>query len=98
MPKRKLLITAATAGARPAIDEGDKEKKDPLARIKAMGGVQPLALSIPELVALSGIGRTSIYAAIEAGRLSIRKVGRRTVVPHGEAMRFIAGESAGVAA
>jgi excisionase family DNA binding protein len=38
------------------------------------------ALTIRELSALVGIGRTSLYAEIKAGRLVSRKVGRRTLV------------------
>jgi hypothetical protein len=85
--KKKLSGSTALAGDKP-------DKKDPLERIKAMGGVRPLSLSIPELVALSGLSRTTIYESIKARRLSVRKVGRRTVVPADEARRFIAGESA----
>jgi predicted DNA-binding transcriptional regulator AlpA len=39
-----------------------------------------LALSIKELIMISGVGRTSIYNEIKSGRLVVRKLGRRTVV------------------
>jgi excisionase family DNA binding protein len=39
----------------------------------------PFAYSIPQLVALTGIGRTTIYAELKAGRLKARKIGRRTI-------------------
>jgi len=92
--KEKLAGSTALAGVPAAITDKLAKKKDPMERIKAMGNVQPLSWSIPELVALSGIGRTTIYAAIKAGHLSVRKIGRRTVVPADEARRFITGESA----
>lgn len=40
----------------------------------------PLAMSIQDAVALSGIGRTSLFAAIKAGELKVKKYGRRTLV------------------
>jgi len=39
-----------------------------------------LAVSIWEAVALTGIGRSSIYKLIKQGRLTPRKVGRRTLI------------------
>lgn len=41
---------------------------------------QRLALTINEAVKVSGIGRTTLYAEIRAGRLITHKVGRRTIV------------------
>jgi len=38
-------------------------------------------LSIDEAAVLAGVGRTSIYAVIGAGRLRSVKVGRRRLVP-----------------
>ena len=40
----------------------------------------PLAYSIQEVCRVTSAGRTSIYAEIKAGRLTARKIGRRTVV------------------
>ena len=39
-----------------------------------------LALSVPEAMAISGIGRTLIYDEIIAGRLVARKVGNKTLI------------------
>ncbi|MER9840557.1 helix-turn-helix domain-containing protein [Mesorhizobium australicum] len=39
-----------------------------------------LGFSIEEAVEFSGIGRTRIFAAINAGQLVARKFGRRTVL------------------
>jgi excisionase family DNA binding protein len=39
----------------------------------------PLALSIEELCRATGLGRTTIYAEIAAGRLRAQKCRRRTV-------------------
>ena len=49
----------------------------------------PLAISIAEAVRMSGLGRTSLYAAIAAGRLRTRKSGRRTLVETAALRRFI---------
>lgn len=40
----------------------------------------PLAVSIAEAARMVGIGRTSLYAAIAAGKIKTRKSGRRTLV------------------
>jgi excisionase family DNA binding protein len=40
----------------------------------------PLAYSIVEACEASGVGRTSIYEAINSGKLIARKNGRRTVI------------------
>ena len=42
--------------------------------------VEPIALQIPDAVKLSGVGRTSLYAAIKDGKLTARKTGRRTLI------------------
>jgi len=49
----------------------------------------PLAISIAEAVRMSGLGRTSLYAAIAAGRLRTRKSGRRTLVETTALRQFI---------
>lgn len=40
----------------------------------------PLALTIAEASARSGIGRTAIYELINSGQLPARKRGRRTLI------------------
>jgi hypothetical protein len=41
---------------------------------------QAIALSIRAASNVSGIGRTSLYAAIKAGKLVARKCGKRTII------------------
>jgi hypothetical protein len=48
-----------------------------------------LALSIDEVVVVSGLGRTLIFAEIKTGRLTARKCGRRTVILHEEVERWL---------
>lgn len=45
-----------------------------------MTEITPLAVSIADAVRMVGIGRTSLYAAIAAGKIKTRKSGRRTLV------------------
>lgn len=42
--------------------------------------ITPLAYSIAQACALSGLGRTTIYAAIGRGELETLKIGRRRLV------------------
>jgi excisionase family DNA binding protein len=45
-----------------------------------MYSAEPFALSIPDVIRLSAVGRSTVYKAIGAGDLPIRKVGRRTII------------------
>lgn len=45
--------------------------------------VEKINLSVPEAVAASGIGRTTMFALIKAGELKSIKIGRRRYVPVG---------------
>lgn len=54
-----------------------------------MTEIIPFAVSIADAVRLVGIGRTSLYAAIAAGRLKTRKSGRRTLVETGALREFV---------
>jgi len=49
----------------------------------------PIALTIPEAVAMTKMSRTAIYNALKDGTLSARKSGRRTLIPAGELQRYI---------
>lgn len=48
-----------------------------------------LAFSIDELAKSTGVGRTTIYEQIKAGRLRPVKCGKRTLVPEEEARRWL---------
>lgn len=41
---------------------------------------EPLAVTLPVAVRLSGCSRSSLYRAIGAGHLEARKAGRRTLI------------------
>ena len=49
----------------------------------------PRALRIPEVCMTSGLGRTTIYAAIKSGDLVARKYGRCTVVLADDLTEFL---------
>ena len=48
-----------------------------------------LAFTIPEFVEASGVGRSSVYEAIAAGRLKARKNGARTLIAYDDGRDFI---------
>jgi excisionase family DNA binding protein len=48
-----------------------------------------LALSIEEVAATLGIGRTLVYKLIKAKRLRARKIGRRTIIVPEDAAEFL---------
>lgn len=41
---------------------------------------EPLAVTLPVAVRLSGCSRSTLYRAINAGHLEARKAGRRTLI------------------
>ena len=45
------------------------------------GNMLPIAVSIPEAMRLTGLGRSTIYRLIDANRLPRVKVGVRTLIP-----------------
>jgi excisionase family DNA binding protein len=51
--------------------------------------MQQIAYSIRQLGEITGIGRTTIYAAIRDGHLKARKIRRRTVVLHDDLSVFL---------
>lgn len=53
------------------------------AQLQELGG-----FSVDDFCRWSGIGRTAAYAEIKSGRLTIRKFGKRTIVPISEARRW----------
>ncbi len=49
-----------------------------------------LAHTIADAVKISGIGRTTLYELIGAGKLDARKVGNRTLIPANSLRSYIA--------
>jgi excisionase family DNA binding protein len=58
---------------------------------------QRIAYAVPEFCQLAGIGRSTLYEEIKAGRIAVVKVGRRTLITAEEGrawLRRLAGEAA----
>jgi excisionase family DNA binding protein len=49
-----------------------------------------LAFTITDAVKVSGLGRTSLYELIGAGKIEARKAGNRTLIPAESLRRFLA--------
>lgn len=54
---------------------------------------EPLAYSISEACRVSSLGRTRIYQLIGEGRLEVRKIGKRTLIPATSLRALIAGKA-----
>ena len=52
--------------------------------------MEPLLLPITDACRSLGIGRSKLYELIAAGDISIRKIGRKTLVPREELTSFAA--------
>ncbi len=50
-------------------------------------------LTIDEVCALANRSKTGFYSDLKAGLVTIRKVGRKSIVPGPVARRYIAGEA-----
>lgn len=54
--------------------------------------LEPLAYSIADACALTSLGRTRLYQLINEGKLQVRKIGKRTLVPAASLRALIDGE------
>jgi excisionase family DNA binding protein len=54
----------------------------------------PLALTVRNACALSGIGRTLLYKLIDTGQLRRVKVGKRTLIPFDDLQKLVAPREA----
>lgn len=57
--------------------------------LKAETHIEPLAYSIDEACRVSSLGRTNLYRFIREGKLDIRRLGGRTLVPAESLRRLI---------
>jgi hypothetical protein len=62
-------------------------------RVTVLERLEAGNLSIDEVCQLADRSKTGFYADLKAGLVTIRKIGRRSVVPGPVAKRYIAGES-----
>ena len=54
---------------------------------------QPLAYSVADACKVSSIGKTRLYALISEGRLEVRKIGKRTLIPAASLRALIDGKA-----
>ena len=52
--------------------------------------MNPISLTIPEAVKLSGVSRTGLYEALKRGRLTAVKCGKRTLIPYASLSSYLA--------
>ncbi|WP_227339755.1 helix-turn-helix domain-containing protein [Sphingopyxis sp. P8] len=54
--------------------------------------IEPLAYSVNEACRVSSLGRTRLYQLIGEGRLEVRKIGKRTLIPAASLRALVIGE------
>ena len=54
----------------------------------------PIAYRVEDAMRVSGLGRTTIYAAMKDGRLKSRSIGRRRLIDAGSLRALVGGEVA----
>ena len=54
--------------------------------------IEPLAYSVREACRVSSLGRTRLYQLIGEGRLEVRKVGKRTLIPAASLRALVVGQ------
>jgi excisionase family DNA binding protein len=55
---------------------------------------KPLSVTVPTALAITGLGRTTLYALIGQGRVRTTKVGTRTLVNYSDLEKLATGEAA----
>lgn len=55
--------------------------------------LEPLAYSVADAIRVSSIKKTRLYQLIAEGRLQVRKVGKRTLIPAASLRALIEGEA-----
>jgi excisionase family DNA binding protein len=53
---------------------------------------EPIAYSVADACRVSSLGRTRLYQLIGEGKLEVRKVGKRTLIPAASLRALIEGE------
>lgn len=68
------------------------DQSDPLETIMTTTPprIAPVAVTVNEFCAATGIGRTHLYKQVKAGRIKIKKSGRRTLIPVTEIQAYLA--------
>lgn len=56
--------------------------------------LQPLAYSVKEACKVTSLGKTYLYLLIKEGRLEVRKIGNRTIIPAASLHALIEGDAA----
>ena len=55
--------------------------------------IEPLAYSVSEACRVSSLGRTRLYQLAAEGRLEMRKIGKRTLIPASSLRALIEGRA-----
>jgi excisionase family DNA binding protein len=61
---------------------------------KGADQLQPLAYSVKEACKATSLGKTYLYHLIKEGRLEVRKIGNRTIIPASSLHALIEGRAA----
>ena len=82
----RSVLAGALEGSAARLRHEDRRHESLSEAVVEGTGIAPpgrLAFSISEAAQPLGVGRSSIYAAIQAGALLVLRMGRRTLIPTG---------------
>jgi len=73
------------------ISDGERQRRERqrLQSLAESQPVHPLAYTVPELCRLLGIGRSMLYNEHKAGRIRLKKCGKRTIGTHEDAVAYL---------
>lgn len=84
-----MIVGAIASEITPIVRHSPSVNINVLAERQMNPTPQPVAYDIATAVAVSGIGRTRLYAYIKAKRLKAKKAGRRTVILASDLIAFL---------
>lgn len=75
-------------------NESAQTATQPPKNASAAPALEPLAYNVKGAIAVTGLGRSTIFALLASGTLARVKVGKRTLIPRASIEALLSGEAA----